>query len=197
MKETLLIWAAALIVIFLILQIIRGFLFSKHNWKKVSQNIKPELAKFIEDAKSPSEARLVLKNIDARAIEKNSTERALIYSTAGVISLTVLKRPEIAVRYHLRALRSDPLCEVAYDRLAEILVAQKKYRRLERTCWDILSRLDEDDQGCEMWKKCWSGLTTVYANTKRLTNRADAIRKMLNVFDNESIEGFEQEEDDT
>ena len=193
MKETLLVWAAGLIILFLILQIIRGFLFSRRKWKKLSDSIEPELVKYVERAKNHSDARKILKEIDAAAIDKTAVDRARYYSTAGVITLTVLKRPDVAVRYYLRALRSDPLCILAFDRLAEILMAQKKYHRFERTCWTILSRLDDDDQGGEMWTKCWSGLATVFANSKRLTERADAIRKMLASFESESVEGFEDE----
>ncbi|MBN2803564.1 MAG: hypothetical protein JXR91_10740 [Deltaproteobacteria bacterium] len=193
MKNTLLVWAAALIFIFLILQIIRGFLFAKRKWKKIGGNVSPELSEYIKKAEKPSKAREVLREIDAKAIELDSHERALLFSTAAVISLTVLKRAEIAIRYNLRALRSDPLCVTAFDRLAEILMVQKKYHRFEMTCWNLLSRLDDEDQGGEMWTKCWSGLETIYSKSKRHVSRADAIRKMISSFESETAEGFEED----
>jgi hypothetical protein len=61
------------------------------------------------------------------------------------------------------------------------------------TCWNLLSRLDEDDQGGEMWTKCWSGLETIYSKSKRHVSRADAIRKMISSFESDNAEGFEED----
>jgi len=195
MKETLLVIAAGLIVAFLIFQSLRGFFFSRRKWKN-KDDIAPELSRYIERAGNPSEAREVLREIDQRAVETRARTRSRFYHTAGEIALTVLKRPNVTVRYCQRALRNDPTCETAFERLAEILIAQKKYRRLERVCWGLLSRLNEDESGGLVWKKFWSGLVTVYANSPRLTERADAIRKMLDGFEADIDEGFENDADD-
>jgi hypothetical protein len=87
------------------------------------------------------------------------------------------------VGFYLRALREDPTCLAALERLREILMAQKRYRRLEQTCWDVLGRLDDSDVGTEMWAKAWMVLAAIYSTSPRHVRRADAIRKMLTSFE--------------
>lgn len=179
MKETLLVIAAALCVLFILFQLVRGLLLSKRFWKKRSPDVDPELEELCKQADTTASARHVLREIDTKAAKNDAHKRATYYSAAGEIALTRLNRPNIAIRYYYRALRNNPKCEPAFGRLAEILISQKKYRRFERTCWHLLSRMDEDDSDGVIWKKCWSGLATVYAATPKLTERSDAIRKML------------------
>jgi tetratricopeptide (TPR) repeat protein len=179
MKEKLLVIAAALIVLFFLFQLVRGYILARRPWRARRPKTEPELEEMLRKADSPVTARTVLKDIDGKAVQHDARARASYYSVAGEISLHKLKRPNVAIRYYLRALRNNPRCESAFDRLSEILLAQKRYRRFKRACWFLLSRMDEDDTGTRMWKKCWTGLATVYAASPTTTNRADAIRKML------------------
>ena len=93
----------------------------------------------------------------------------------------------------LKALRADPTCVEGITKLQEILSAQKRFRRLEWTYWEVLARLDDSEVGEEMWLACWSGLAAIYAASPKTVRRADAIRKALNAFaqdpDDEDTEG--------
>lgn len=182
MKEQLLVIAAALSVLFILFQLVRGYILARRPWRERRPKTNPELEEMLRKADSPVTARTVLKDIDGKAVQHDARARASYYSVAGEISLHKLKRPNVAIRYYLRALRNNPRCESAFDRLSEILLAQKRYRRFKRACWFLLSRMDDDDTGRPMWKKCWSGLATVYAASPATTDRADAIRKMLSAF---------------
>ncbi|MBN2528854.1 MAG: hypothetical protein JXR76_20860 [Deltaproteobacteria bacterium] len=179
MKENLLVIAASLSVLFFLFQLLRGYILGRRGWKKQEPRVNPELDSLIRKADSPNSARAVLRDIDGKAVQHDARERASYYSVAGEIALTRLKRPNVAIRYYLRALRNNPRCESAFDRLSEIMLSQKRFRRYKKACWYLLSRMDEDDTGGAMWTKCWSGLATVYAASPATTDRADAIRKML------------------
>lgn len=188
MKETLLLIAAALCVFFILFQLIKGVFLDKRYWRKRHPIVDAELEALCQKADNPAHARNVLREIDTLATQQDAKRRAVYYTAAGEVALTRLKRPNVAIRYYFRALRNNPKCEPAFDRMAEILVAQKKLRRFKLACWYLLSRMDEEDTGETMWRKCWSGLATVYASHPRFTMRADAIRKML--------AGMESEVDD-
>ena len=179
MKEDLLLIAAALIVLFFVFQLLKGFLLARRPWKKSKPRTNPELEALLQKADTPAASRHVLRDIDSRAARKDASARASYYSMAGEIALHRLKRPNVAIRYYYRALRNNPGCESAFDSLSEILIAQKRFRRFKRTCWYLLSRMDDEDTGSAIWQKCWSGLATVYASSPTTTDRADAIRKML------------------
>ena len=182
MKEKLLVITAALSVLFFLFQLVRGYILARRPWRARRPKTNPELEEMLKKADSPVSARTVLRDIDGKAVQHDARARASYYSVAGEISLHQLKRPNVAIRYYLRALRNNPRCESAFDRLSEILLAQKRYRRFKRACWYLLSRMDDDDTGASMWQKCWSGLATVYAAAPATTDRADAIRKMLSGF---------------
>ncbi len=196
MKEALLVIAALLIVLSIVVQLLKGFVFSRRAWR--GGDADPELEQYVKRAGTPGEARQVLRELEIRAVDQDSRLRSRVYSTGGEIALIVLKRPAVAVRYYLRALRANPDCTAAFERLTEVLVAQKKLRRLERVCWDLLSRLGDDGAGSPMWRRCWQGLATVYAATPRMVNRADAIRKMLDFAgpdeDDDNGSGFESDD---
>ena len=179
MKEDLLLIAAALIVLFFLFQLLKGYFLARRPWKNRKPGANPELAELLQKADSPVTSRNVLRDIDSRAARQDASGRASFYSVAGEIALHRLKRPNVAIRYYFRALRNNPGCESAFDSLSEILIAQKRFRRFKRTCWYLLSRMDEEDTGSAIWHKCWSGLATVYASSPATTDRADAIRKML------------------
>ncbi|MBN2344702.1 MAG: hypothetical protein JXX29_16365 [Deltaproteobacteria bacterium] len=199
MKETLLVIAAALCVLFILFQLVKGFLLARRFWKKHKSNGDPELEELFQKAETPAGARDVLREIDGRAAQNGALRRAVYYTAGGEIALTRLKRPNVAIRYYSRALRNNPKCEPAFDRLAEILVAQRRYRRFKHTCWYLLSRMNDDDSGSSIWRKCWSGLATVYASFPKSTGRADAIRKMLTAFaqaTDDDLDGLDDEIDD-
>ncbi|MBN2718473.1 MAG: hypothetical protein JXX14_21695 [Deltaproteobacteria bacterium] len=192
MKEKLLVITAALSVLFFLFQVVKGYYLARRPWKRRRPRVDSELEELLQKAESPAEARNVLRDIDGRAARHDATARASYYSVAGEVALHQLKRPNVAIRYYLRALRNNPRCESAFDRLSEILLAQKRHRRFKRACWYLLSRMDEDDTGTSLWNKCWSGLATVYASSPATTDRADAIRLMLAGMNAEAAEVLEE-----
>ena len=203
MKENLLVIAAALIVIFFLFQLFKGYFLARRPWKRRGPRVDPELEELVQKADSPVAARNVLRDIEGKAVRRDASARASYYSVAGEIALQQLKRPNVAIRYYFRALRNNPRCESAFDRLSEVLLAQKRHRRFKRTCWYLLSRMDDEDNGSPIWHKCWSGLATVYALSPATTDRADAIRKMLSGMDTfateqafEAVDALEDDETD-
>ena len=145
-----------------------------------------ELTEILERAERSGKARESILEIQHRAPGlKSAPLRAAYFCAAGHLSLKTLKRPGLAVGFYLRALRGDPSCVEAMDRLQEILTAQKRIRRLEWTYWEVLGRLSESQVPGTMWLKCWSGLAAVYASSPRTVSRTDAIRKTIGAFDTE------------
>jgi len=184
MKTWLLI-ALGMFVLMLVIQFIRGIL----QGRRISAGRTcstdgigdPELAGLIEQAhQGGGKARSVLRKIEHRATTADEADaRAAHHCAAGDVSLIQMKRPKLAVGFYLRALREDPNCVPALDKLQEILMAQKRRRRFERTCWEVLGRLDDAEVGSEMWIKCWSGLAAIYSASPKHVWRADAIRALI------------------
>jgi hypothetical protein len=203
MKTWLLI-ALGLFVLMLVVQLIRGILRGRRIsvGRTCSTDITsdPELVGLVEQASGRGKAREVLRKIEDRATTADAAEtRASYHCAAGDVSLIQMKRPKLAVGFYLRALREDPTCVPALDKLQEILLAQKRNRRFERTCWEVLGRLDDDEVGSEMWVKCWSGLAAIYSASSKHVGRADAIRAMVasvtDAGDRDSEEGSADDED--
>jgi hypothetical protein len=142
-----------------------------------------ELTNLVEEAEKTGKVREAIRKLGSRGSGIDSAElRAAYRCAAGHLALTSLKRPSLAVGLYLRALREDPNCVEALDKLQEILAAQKRLRRLEWTYWDVLGRLDDAEAGGEMWSKCWSGLASLYSASPRKVRRSDAIRKALAAY---------------
>jgi len=137
------------------------------------------LSQIVKDAVESGKTREALRKIQQETHSKDAPTRAAYHCAAGNLAVSEMKRPSLAVGFYLRALRVDPRCVSAIDRLREILSAQKRLKRFERTCWEVLGRLGDDEVGSEMWVKCWSGLAAIYSATPRLVRRSDAIRKLL------------------
>lgn len=186
MKELVLLIAIGLFLAALIFRFIWGLRLGRQlprddNGFKATADI--ALTRLLEDANGNAKVREVLREISRRAPGLDTPERRAAYhSAAGYLSLQKMKRPALAVGFYLRALREDPACLRALDELQNILVAQKRFRRLERTYWDVLGRLDDTYVGQEIWLKCWSGLASLYSASPRTLRRADAIRKALAAF---------------
>jgi hypothetical protein len=180
MEKWLLI-ALGLFVLMLVFRFVRGILqgrrLSAGRTCSTDGLDDPALAGLVEEARQGGKARDVLRKIEGRATTAAEAEvRAAYHCAAGDVSLIQMKRPKVAVGFYLRALREDPTCVPALDKLQEILLAQSRF---ERTCWEVLGRLDDDEVGSEMWVKCWSGLATIYSVSSRHVGRADAIRALL------------------
>ncbi len=192
MKEPLLIVLVGLFIIVLVFRLIRGLLVGRRLKSKdpsVPGWTDPQLSNLIDGAKRPTLVREAIREIGRRAPGVESAElRAEYRCAAGYLSLNQLKRPGLAVGFYLRALREDPTSIEALDKLQEILTAQKRFRRLEWTYWDVLGRLDDAEVGSEMWGKCWAGLAAVYSSSPRTVRRADAIRKALVEFTHDDTE---------
>ena len=186
MREPLLLTTIALFLLALITRFVRGVLLGRRFRAKGSSPPRyadAELNALIADARKPGKLRETIRRITGRALALESgTSRAAHYCAAGDLALSPLNRPASAVGFFLRALREDRLCIQALERLQEILIAQKRLRRLEWTYWDVLGRLDDAEVGGEMWTKCWSGLVSVYSASPRTVRRADALSKALKVF---------------
>jgi hypothetical protein len=183
MKTWLLI-ALGLFVLMLVIRFVRGIMQGKRisagRTCSTDGTGDPELAGLIEEAHQGGKAREVLRKIEDRATSAaNPESRASYHCAAGDVSLIQMKRPKVAVGFYLRALREDPTCVPAFDKLQEILLAQKRGRRFERTCWEVLGRLDDAEVGSEIWVKCWSGLAVHYSASPRHVGRADAIRALI------------------
>lgn len=186
MKEPLLLTTIALFLLALVTRFIRGVLLGRRfrtSGTSLPHFADAELKALIEDAKKPGKLRESIRRISGRspALDSGSL-RAAYYCAAGNLVLSELKRPASAVGFYLRALREDRLSIEALEKLQEILVVQKRLRRLEWTYWDILGRLDDAEVGGDMWTKCWSGLASIYSASPRTVRRADALRKVLKVL---------------
>ena len=186
MKEPLLLAVIGLFLVALVYRLVRGFS-SARRWGRNSTPFPPsndaELSHLIEEARSSGKIREALREIGRRAHAlESAARRAAYHSAAGHLSLSELKRPALAAGFYLRALREDPTCVEALDKLQEILIAQRRLRRLEWTYWDILGRLEDSQVGLEIWMKCWSGLASIYSASPRTVCRADAIRKALSAY---------------
>jgi len=198
MREPLLVALAGLFLALLVFRFVRGVVvgrrISRSRACSSDPRSDPDLVALVEEGSKPGRAREVIREIERRALGRETrAEAASHHCAAGEVSLAGLKRPGLAVGFYLRALHDDPTCVEALDRLQEILTAQKRLRRLEWTCWEVLGRLSEAEVGSAAWVRCWSVLAGVYASSPRLVRRADAIRKMLSaeVLDAASDDGEE------
>jgi len=200
MKTWLLI-ALGLFVLMLVVRLVRGILQGRRISAGRSCSTEgmgdPELTALVAEAnQSSGRAREILRKIEARAATAAHREaRASYHCAAGDVSLIQMKRPKVAVGFYLRALREDPTCVPAFDKLQEILLAQKRGRRFERTCWEVLGRLDDAEVGSEMWVKCWSGLAAIYSASPRQVGRADAIRALVAAVTGGGVGGVEADDD--
>jgi hypothetical protein len=182
--------AAVLFIAVLLFRFARGLVLGRRvsasaGGCEVEEGADPELRRLVKEAVASGKAREGLRQIERRATSGEASSRAAHHCAAGNLVLTEMKRPGLAVGLYLRALREDPTCVPALERLREILMAQKRYRRLEQTCWDVLGRLDDSDVGTGMWAKSWTVLAAIYSTAPRHVRRADAIRKMLASFEEE------------
>jgi hypothetical protein len=182
--KTWLLVALGLFVLMLVFRFLRGIIqgrrISAGRTCSTDALDDPELAKLLGEARESGRVRDALRRIEGLATTAaEPASRAAYHCAAGDVSLIQMKRPKVAVGFYLRALREDPTCVPAFDKLQEILLAQKRGRRFERTCWEVLGRLDDDDVGSEMWIKAWSGLATIYSASPKHVGRADAIRALL------------------
>jgi hypothetical protein len=180
--------AVALFIAVLVLRFVRGLLSARRfegaaGGCELDDRADPELKRLVQEAVSSGKAREAVRQIERRATSGEASARAAHHCAAGNVALSEMKRPALAVGLYLRALREDPTCLAAFDHLREILMAQKRHRRLERTAWDVLGRLDDGDVGSPMWTAAWSALAVIYTSSPRHVRRADAIRKMLASFE--------------
>jgi len=187
MKEPWLVFLLGMTLFVLVLRMVRAYFFARRvspgsAWLPVAAD--ERLTSLVAEVENSGKVREALRTIGQRAPGiKSPSLRSAYHCAAGYLAISRLKRPGLAVGFYLKALRADPTCIEALDKLQEILAAQKRLWRLERTYWEVLGRLDDSEAGTEMWFKCWSGLTAVYSASPRTIRRADAIRKMLSVFD--------------
>jgi hypothetical protein len=184
MTKAMLLIAVGLFLALLLFRFVRAILtgrrISREQSCRPSDGGDAELARLLDEARSGGgRAREVLRKLERNAHSGGAKDRAAFHCAAGNLAATELKRPNLAVGFYLRALREDPDCAPAFERIKEILISQKRVKRLENTCWEILGRLDDDAVGSQMWVRCWSALASVYVSAPRLALRADAIRKML------------------
>ncbi len=186
MKEPILLVLLVLFIAVLSLRALKAY-FLAHRLKTKETGI-PEgadmaLRDLLSDIDSPAKARnAIQKAVHSAPLGKTPTTRSAYFVAAGHLAISQLKRPKLAVGFYLKALRSNPTCIDALGRLQEILLAQKRFRRLEWTYWEVLSRLDDSEVGEEIWLMCWAGLAEIYAASPRGVHKADAIRKALSVF---------------
>ncbi len=183
MNNPLLVALAGLFIVVLIARIWRGIAIGRRlrssdaSW---SAEADPKLEALMNQAQDQNTVKSVLREIERRAFSRDSAStRAAYHCAAGHLALQQLKRPGLAVGFYLRALREDPTSIEALDKVQDILVAQKRTKRLEWTYWNVLSRLDDAEVGSRMWIRCWSGLASIYSASPKKTARADAIRKAL------------------
>jgi hypothetical protein len=188
MTEKIIVVLAALALLVVVLRIARGILDGSGHWSRAEGTLfspDPHLAALLEQARGAPKAKLkeLLREIGRLAAGAGSPEkRAVCYDAAGRLALGELNRPGLAAGMFLRALRADPRCISALFKLEEVLISQKRTRRMEATYWDVLGRLDDAAVGSPVWLRCWSGLSSLYAESPRTARRADAIRKALTAF---------------
>ncbi|MCK9461813.1 MAG: hypothetical protein M0R80_19465 [Proteobacteria bacterium] len=188
MMKPVLAIAAVLFIAVLAFRFVRGLMLGRRvsaaaGRCEIDGDADPELKRLVGEAISSGKPREGLRQIERRATSGEASSRATHHCAAGNLALTEMKRPGLAVALFLRALREDPTCLPALERLREILMAQKRYRRLEQTCWELLSRLDDADVGTPIWFRAWTVLAATYSTSPRQVRRADAIRKMLASFE--------------
>ena len=184
MVKELLLVATGLFLAMLVFRFVRGVLqgrrLSVGRSCTPEEGDDPELKRMLAEAVDGPRAREALRRIEARAAAIDAPEsRAVHHCAAAKVALTVLKRASVATKLYMRALQEDPRCGEALAKVEEILIAQRRTRRLERVCWEVLGRLDDGDTGGPIWSKSWAILAKLYAASPRLVGRADAIRKML------------------
>lgn len=193
MKEPILAVLIGLFIIVLLFRMIKSYLFA-HRLKGCSQDVPSDadarLIDILKTVDSPQKAKEVLRDVTRMAGSVQSPAgRSAYLSAAGNLALNPIKRPNLAVGLYLRALHANPTCIEAVHKLQEILTAQGRLRRLERTYWDVLARLDDSETGTGTWIACWAGLAAVYAASPKTVRRADAIRKSLSAFIADDEEG--------
>ncbi|MDD5306314.1 MAG: hypothetical protein PHU25_03230 [Deltaproteobacteria bacterium] len=197
MQSPILAVLAGLFIVLLVARLVRGYLVARRipvGETCMPGPMDPELVAILEEARKTGKTREALRAVERRAAAAGSPSlRAAHHCAAGNLSLNHLKRPALAVGFFLRALREDPTCVCALASLQEILTAQKRWRRLEWTYWEVLGRLADGEVGSEIWTKCWSGLSSVYSVSPRTVRRTDAIRKML--AETSAAPGIDEDED--
>jgi hypothetical protein len=186
MKEPLLLALIGLFIAVLIIRLAKAYLLAhrlKGKEPDIPEDADEQLLSLMEKVETPQKARETIRNISRLASRvKTPTGRSAYFVAAGHLAINPLRRPKLAVGFYLRALRSNPTSLDALHKLQEILLAQKRFRRMEWTYWEVLARLDDSEVGEEMWMVCWAGLAAIYAATPRGVHKADAIRKALKAF---------------
>jgi hypothetical protein len=192
MKEPILVALIVLFIAVLILRMIKAYLFAKRlrgDGTSLPKAADAELARLVEGVDTPQRSKESIRAITHQALGvKSPPVRGAYYCAAGNLAIHPLKRPGLAVGFYLKALRADPTCIEALRKLQDLLSAQKRFRRLEMTYWEVLARLDDCEVGEAVWVVCWSGLAAVYSASPRTVRRADAIRKALSAFVTDSDE---------
>ncbi|MDJ0766747.1 MAG: hypothetical protein QNJ97_27490 [Myxococcota bacterium] len=185
MKEPFVVIGAAVFIAALLFRLVRSIRLGrrfKSREHRLPACADETLNALVIEAKQTGRVKESLKDLSQRALGVDASDlRAAYHCAAGHMAMTDLKRPALSVGFYLRAIREDPHCVEALDKLQEILVAQKRFRRLEWTYWEVLGRLSDAEVGGHMWTKCWSGLASVYSTSQRTVGRADAIRKVIEV----------------
>lgn len=186
MKEPVILVLLGLFIAVLLLRTIKAYFLAHHLKSKdhsIPEGADQQLHELMSDVETPSKARSAIQNIGRMTPRaKTPAVRSAYFVAAGHLAINPLKRPKLAVGFYLKAIRSDPTCLEALHKLQEILLAQKRYRRMEWTYWEVLARLDDSEVGEEMWLVCWAGLAAIYAASPREVHKADAIRKVLATF---------------
>ncbi len=170
----------------MVLRMIKGYLVAKRlkgKGAELPEAADAELEQLMRGVDTPPQGKEAVKTISHQAMAvKSPVLRGAYYCAAGNLAIQPLKRPGLAVGLYLKALRADPSCLEALNKLQELLSAQKRFRRLERTYWEVLARLDDNEAGEAIWVACWAGLAAIYSASPRTIPRADAIRKALNAY---------------
>lgn len=185
---------AGLVLLVVVLRVVRALWGGSRHWASGQGELcspDPRVAALLEQVPGASKAKLkeIVREIARAAVTAGALDkRAVCYDAAGRLALGELQRPGLAAGMFLRALRADPNCLSALLKLEEILLSQGRLRRMETSYWDVLGRLDDSAVGSGVWVRCWTGLSSLYAESPRTVRRADAIRKALAAFGSESDE---------
>ena len=147
-----------------------------------------QLRELLEELRNGAQTRKALERIKKRvAAEPSPKVQAVYLCAAGDVLRNTLSRRATAVRYYLKALKTDPACIDARHGLRDLLLQQRRGFKLEQVYWRLLEQLDFESNDTQMVLEIWSELATLLERRRSGKKRAAALRHLIAKIDSEGI----------
>lgn len=152
-----------------------------------------ELGELLDHLREGAKTGPILQKLKKRvaSLPEPSLKADYLAAAGDALSRT-LSRRGTALRYFLKALKTDPANTLARQGMRELLLAQRRGFKLEQVYWKLLSELDFERDGCALVTTVWRELAEILERRRSGRVRAVAIRRMLDhLEDDEACRGSE------